>query len=500
MPWIFVRQRARQILTRMQAVYAKIDARAAKQKPVGVEVFLADPTRFQAQISQLSASWRPLTEEPRMAELLASYIYTAPDRYVLKLRPFELAELYGLDPMATLRFFLKATRAGFLNLSWDLLCPGCQGAKAAASSLSTLNPHAHCDICDIDYTVSLDENFELTFHPVATVRSVFDTPFCAGSPSNTGHLAQQFNVWPREHKQLTLSLPSGSYRFRCPSMQGYVAFEVALGGQRQYQLLLGEAFDNTAKLILAPACEVQIVNQRNLFQTLRIEDLAWRSLRVSAALVSSLQDFRDSFSSEVLRPGVQLAVSNLTVMFTDLKDSTSMYELRGDATAFSLVQEHFDIMRELISGYQGAIVKTIGDAVMAVFQDPLRALRCALEIQQVFGERKQRQPEHPIVVKLGLHLGPSIALNLNERLDYFGTTVNKAARIQSESLGEDIVLSPAMLESEGVLELIAGMPLSAFEKNLKGLSGLTRLYRLEPLKPQPALSDGETPMIAKPSA
>lgn len=483
LPWLLLKPRVQQLLARMGQVYTRIDARIPRQSRQGVGAFLADAQRFAPRIDALKRQWAALAQDPRIAACLAEYVFTAPDRFVKKLRPFELAEFYRLDPMETLSFCLKATKAGYLNLSWDLICPGCQGAKVENLSLNRVNSEAHCDICDIDYSIGFDENFELTFHPAATVRRFDDAPFCAGAPSNTAHLILQRNLWPGQELDFELRLAPGKYRFRSPSIARALHFEVAEGGRDSLDLTMHEDFDARTDLRLAPNCRLTVANRRELFQVLSVENLAWRALRVSAALVSTLQEFRDSFSSEVLRPGLQLAIANLTVMFTDLKDSTLMYELTGDAYAFNLVQEHFERMQAAIREHHGAIVKTIGDAVMAVFQEPRDAVRCALEIQHSFRawnhQWHQEDPERRVIVKLGLHRGPSIALTLNERLDYFGTTINRAARIQSQSLGEDIVLSAEMLADAEVGKLLRPFEIQPFETNLKGLSGTQLLHRID---------------------
>src|SRR5690606_26379579 len=109
--------------------------------------FLAEPARHQNEIDALQARLQELSPNAALLRAVAEYVYTAPGAYVLKMRPFELARLYGLERMQTLRFFLQATAAGFFNLSWDLLCPSCQGAKQSAGNLSQVNPEVHCDSC-----------------------------------------------------------------------------------------------------------------------------------------------------------------------------------------------------------------------------------------------------------------------------------------------------------------------------------------------------------------
>lgn len=112
---------------------------------------------------------------------------------------------------------------------------------------------------------------------------------------------------------------------------------------------------------------------------LLVEQASWTAENASAALVTSLQEFRDLFSTEVLAPGLSLGIRNLAILFTDLKGSTAMYERIGDAPAFARVRDHFAVLTEAISAHEGALVKTIGDAVMAVFCSPAQAVAAACQ-------------------------------------------------------------------------------------------------------------------------
>lgn len=485
LPLFLLQPKLKAVLKNILKVYEQSAQRLRPERARPDLPFLTDPSKKASEIQALATSWAALSEDQTLLACLATYIYTAPPQFVQKLRPFELARSYELDPHKTLVFFLEATVAGFFNLSWDLLCPSCLGSKSRESRLKDINPEVHCDACGIDFGVRFDDNFELTFYPVPTVRELNVFDFCAGSPANTAHLQGQHNLWPGQKREISLELPPGSYRFRSLSMKNSQYFDVLPEGEKTvWQLDLPEEFSPVRPLELAQRVQLQVHNPRDIFQTLQIENLAWRANRVTAAYVTNLQVFRNLFSSEVLRPGVNLAVSNLSIMFTDLKDSTAMYEMQGDAFAFNLVQEHFDIMTELIAEYAGGIVKTIGDAVMAVFSDPVQALTCAICIQEEFQQWNREwhkdSPDKKVILKMGLHHGPCIALNLNERLDYFGTTINKAARIQGESVGEDIVISKDFLALPRIAELLPEtyFEITPFEKNLKGLSGQTLLYRI----------------------
>ena len=167
--------------------------------------------------------------------------------------------------------------------------------------------------------------------------------------------------------------------------------------------------------------------------------------------MTSLQVFRDLFASEVVRPGEEISIGSVTLMFTDLRDSTRLYRKIGDASAFGRVREHFDVLEQAIASEGGAIVKTMGDAVMATFQHPVAALRAVWNAQTKIAARG----EPMLWLKVGLHKGPCIVVNLNDRLDYFGSTVNIAARLPGFSQGGELIFSEAVQEDPEVREFLA---------------------------------------------
>jgi class 3 adenylate cyclase len=198
--------------------------------------------------------------------------------------------------------------------------------------------------------------------------------------------------------------------------------------------------------------------------------MTWSDQAATAAEVTALQVFRDLFSNEALRPGEQISVGSLTMLFTDLRGSTQMYREIGDAPAFGRVMSHFDVLREAIKEENGAIVKTIGDAVMAVFKNPAGALRAIMKAQEILAAPPDGS--RPLMLKVGIHSGPCIAVTLNDRLDYFGGTVNMAARLEGLSTGGDVVVSPSVFADFEVAEMIEdvrnNLKSEPFEIMLKG--------------------------------
>ncbi|HEY9854800.1 MAG TPA: adenylate/guanylate cyclase domain-containing protein [Stenomitos sp.] len=292
---------------------------------------------------------------------------------------------------------------------------------------------------------------------------------------------------PETPLDVELELPEGTYRLRSP--QAPTSMTVTLhadgpdAGARQRVRVGPDGFEPAALELPCTTLRLRL-EAADSFQV-TLERLAWAENIVTGAYVSTMQEFRDLFSSEVLSADLELGISRLAIMFTDLKSSTAMYEQLGDATAFRLVQTHFRILQEAIAANRGAIVKTVGDAVMASFYDVADGVRAAFEIQASIDRYNAEHPEAPapIIVKLGVHVGPCIAVTLNERLDYFGTTVNMAARVQNEATGGDIVLSEEVLADPGVRHLLAGVPVTeqrAFQVQLKGLAAAYELTRLVP--------------------
>jgi class 3 adenylate cyclase len=167
-------------------------------------------------------------------------------------------------------------------------------------------------------------------------------------------------------------------------------------------------------------------------------------------------------------------------MFTDLRASTSLYEEIGEAPAYALVRRHFELLGETIAKCEGTIVKTIGDAVMAVFVDPARAVEAAFDMHRTIEADNTVRGEPALALKIGIHHGSCIAVNLNDILDYFGTAVNLAARIQKESRGGDMVLTDEIWSDPTVQEVLGrrSHEHEAIVCEIRGLRGTRTVHRL----------------------
>jgi len=190
------------------------------------------------------------------------------------------------------------------------------------------------------------------------------------------------------------------------------------------------------------------------------------------------QSFRELFRAESIPSEGGLEFKSMTVLFTDLKGSTELYERIGDFRAYGLVREHFQLLRDIIASRGGSMVKTIGDAVMASFAEPTPALEAAAAMTREV--RKVGRDGADLRLKVGLHTGPCIAVELNERLDYFGQTVNIAARVQGVAQASEIVITEPVHAAPGAQEVIrtASLHASKEQASLKGVEGQVTVYRL----------------------
>ncbi len=183
------------------------------------------------------------------------------------------------------------------------------------------------------------------------------------------------------------------------------------------------------------------------------------------------QVFRDLYRAESLSLDQRLKIANLTMLFTDLKGSTELYERVGDLVAYDLVRAHFGVLGEIVRHHGGAVVKTIGDAVMATFPDSEQGLRAALSMRDGIARPNSASAHEDLVVKIGLHEGGCLAVVSNERLDYFGQTVNIAARVQALAEGKAIYATQPVLDRPGVAAILAEHGLRPLERRvtLKGI-------------------------------
>ena len=142
------------------------------------------------------------------------------------------------------------------------------------------------------------------------------------------------------------------------------------------------------------------------------------------------------------------------------------------------MQQHFDRLQDVTVRHNGAIIKTIGDAVMAAFLKPADAVQAALDMRSEIASFNERQPDKALILKIGVHKGAAIAVTLNDRLDYFGQTVNIAARVQNLADADEIFVSQDVYEAEGCARRTGGFYGRAANSAARGVQQELPVFRV----------------------
>ncbi|HEY3235357.1 MAG TPA: DUF5939 domain-containing protein, partial [Polyangiaceae bacterium] len=413
------------------------------------------------------------------AELLVELVRAAHDAELDRMRPLELAEAWNLDERIVLAVFLRAVSAGLLELNWDLVCPSCRTASKQLRTLQALPEEGHCQLCDLSYGLDLDLAVEATFRPSPAVRHVDPGPYCIGGPRRTPHVLAQSIL--QADGVVRLSAPEHAGRYRVFARGGAVAtLRVEKNGAKAQTLRLEAAKFTPHQVELSPGAELGIEQVAGPARHVKIERMEYASRAATAHLVSTLPEFRRSFANEVLRPGLSLRVGRVALLFTDLTASTALYAKAGDARAFKLVQDHFELLRAIIERRRGVLVKTIGDAVMAAFVSERDAIEASVEMQQALPGFRAQNPEAEFAfLKVGVFAGPCYMVTANDTLDYFGQSVNVAARLQATAGPGEVVLPSELATQAEAQGWLGGADVSDhFVPELKGITEKLSLARV----------------------
>jgi class 3 adenylate cyclase len=434
----------------------------------------------------------------------------APDRRLNRINALALAQTTGLNEDRVIAAFLHAARLGLFELSWNVLCPGCGGVLDAGASLKTVNRAEYaCALCAAGYEPTLDEMVEVTFTVTPRTRRIAahspdDLPpleyyrqilWSSGVDLNDddfdkviGDVALELlDLPPGEKAMLSLTLPAEFVIVFDPVTHTAQFIDVKGEPIRERQALsvvFNRIRAQNPTIVMRPGplrlsldnrTDTRVVPGVFIAGQAMHDMLGKRRPFLTAKRLLTNQTFREIYRTSTLDVDQRLKITSLTFLFTDLKGSTALYERVGDLVAFDIVKEHFRILHEIIAAESGAVVKTIGDAVMATFPTPDRALAAALRIRGAMGALNEAHRNEDLLVKIGIHEGPCLAVMLNDRQDYFGQTVNIAARVQGLAVSRTILATSsvvghphasALLEADGIKPSARWMPVRGIDHEL----------------------------------
>ena len=233
-----------------------------------------------------------------------------------------------------------------------------------------------------------------------------------------------------------------------------------------------------ADLRVRPGAAIVVRNDTGRERHVKLERLAYASAAATAAELATLGEFRSLFSGDLLKRETPLKVARAAILFSDLTGSTALYTEVGDAAAFRLVDDHFDVLREGVAAHGGTVVKTMGDAVMAAFTDEDACARAAIDCLTRFeGFRKKAKHGDRTHLKLGLYSGACYVVTANGALDYFGSTVNVASRLQHLAASGEIVLEKTAAARLAKDERVVASPPTAVR--VKGIDHALEVVHLK---------------------
>lgn len=413
-----------------------------------------------------------------VARRLAGFVARAPDKEVVRIRPFELADRWNVDRAVLLDVCLEGVVAGLVQMYWDLVCPSCRGGASRVEHLFDLPPGGHCGFCDISFDLPLDRAVEALFQPAPAVRNVVFKPYCTGGPAAMPHVLAQTMLPRGGHAALTAPAEPGTYRL---FVRGGDAAALLVDAQGLPEAeLVADGGLTPATVHARPGAALVVRQPFGATRHVKIERAAWSDRAATAHRLALAPRFRRIFSNEVLGPGRQLQVARVALLFSDLSGSTALYSRVGDATAFRIVQDHFEHLRAAVDAEGGVVVKTIGDAVMAAFPEEGAALRAGIRMLATWADFQAGRPDSDAtLLKVGVYAGPAYVVTANGALDYFGQTVNIAARLQGAAHEREIVVSDE-LAARGAEAgwLGAARVTERFDAVLKGLDRPLRAARI----------------------
>ena len=452
--------------------------------------------------------------DPETVAEIEQFVAEAPDRALCRVNVIDFAATRHLDEERVIAAFLHAARLGIFELSWNVLCPGCGGVLGSSATLKSVKHEDYiCALCAAGYQPNLDEMVEVTFTLSRRVRKIAahepdDLPFfeymrqifwASGMniPEDLERIGQEITLdtleLPAGEKaQLSLQLPAEFLIVFEPVTHAAQFIDVKGEPTRERQNL-SLVFNNlrapTGTVVMQPGPLRLSLENRTETRVLPAVWIAGHGLHellgqrrpfLTAKRLLTNQTFRDIYRTDTIDVDQRLNITSLTFLFTDLKGSTELYQRVGDLVAFDMVRAHFRVLNEIVAAEAGAVVKTIGDAVMATFPTPDRAMAAALRIREAMHALNDERGSEDLLLKMGIHEGPCLAVVLNDRQDYFGQTVNIASRVQGLAASRAIYATGPVVDHPQTANLLAasGVHPVAQQRELRGIPEAVPVYEI----------------------
>ncbi|MBR1247051.1 adenylate/guanylate cyclase domain-containing protein [Bradyrhizobium sp. AUGA SZCCT0169] len=466
-----------------------------------------------SETETLFAALRQSADET-IVDVIERMVRDAPDHALNKMNALEIATKQGLDEERVIATLLNAVGLGMFEMTWNVMCPSCAGVLSANRSLKTLNSAQYnCAFCAAGYETTLDNLVEVTFTVSPRVRKIaahspdelsaaeyYRQIFWSSAIDLPGDVEkllgevtlEMVDLPPGERAILSLHAPEGTLIVFDPVTHAAQFIEVKgeeTGERQNLSVMFNKVQVPVDTVALRPGPLRLALENRTDGRVLPAVWVANAALDailtrrkpvLSATRLLTNQTFRDIYRTDTLAIGQRLKILSLTFLFSDLRGSTELYERVGDLTAFDLVNEHFRLLQEIIASERGAVVKTIGDAVMATFETPDRAIAAAIRMREAMSDLGAERQHQSLSLKMGIHEGSCLAVTLNAQQDYFGQTVNIASRVQGLAASRSIVVTEQVVENAKARSLLETKGLKPTPRSvaLSGIADKVSVYEI----------------------
>jgi adenylate cyclase len=414
---------------------------------------------------------------PELADRIHRHLLTERPVLLQRTRAFQLADRWGLDRDEVLNGLIRGVKPGLFELYWSVRCPRCYGQTSSTHHLGDVQDHAACASCQLQFLPDLGENVEVLFAPHPGITPRAQENFCTVFPAAAEETHASFLLAPGEQAQGMVALTPGRWRLGDGAdLHIEVTQEPGSGELSWRRGTEGETVQPMGEAALQMHNDGAERTRVQLFLDSESPQLC------PASYLTNLPEFRRRMSHQVLARDIRISVRSTCLLFTDLAGSTAMYEELGDAAAYAVVRDHFSVLRKVVEAEGGVVVKTIGDAVMAAFNHEDAAMRAGVEavrtIDRFIAERQLTvQPR----LRAGVHVGPALMVHSDTSgLDYFGRTVNIAARTEGAARPGELCWTQDVHDRPEVALAIQGLPgrVSEERSTFKGILGEQVVYRL----------------------
>jgi len=455
------------------------------------------------------------TLDKSLVEKVYRWLLGAEDWELYRINPVVLTQNWGCAENQLIDIFVYGARLGLFDFSWSIFCPYCGEIQDNLTSFHHVHEDFFCTVCQAPVDVNMDDMVEVTFTINPSIKTLQIDPYKDIESyqrtffSRAVQRSQEFIKYLNDnwlgfetcppHETLIIDrtwMRGGTYRFVTAGFHSQFLFEVAQDAGEEsehHELIYTESGLNPQKtLVQSINALFHIVNKlskplgimmvQSDIPTLHQMMMAHPSKLgpfLSGNRLLNNPSFQQFFKLNNLPTSLRLNIRSLTLLFTDLKGSTELYDRTGDVNAYRLIQDHFQLLGKIIVQHSGTVIKTMGDAVMASFSRPLDAVAASLDMLEEI--KTIREEDKPLGLKIGLHEGPALAISNQGVLDYFGQTVNIAARVQGLAEANSLWMTEAVYQSQGVEGLLRTMNYQAqrYLASLKGVGAQTTVFEVK---------------------